>query len=109
MSLSYVILALALMAQPPWVKKIQDSKKMIDLGLPSSRKTIVNTRKRCLQRLRRSGEVEGLILDFISYAEQLSFGKRPDYTSWADQFDRAAAAAQVPGAGDESEVYADML
>lgn len=81
--------------------------ELMDLDLPSTRKNIVNTRKRCLRQLRRSGEVEGLILDFISYAEQLPFGKKPDYKSWADQFDRAAAAAQV-GAGD-SEVYAHML
>ncbi len=77
------------------------------LDVPSSQKTIINTRKKCLRQLRRSGEVAGLILDFISYAEQLPHGERPDYNNWADQFDHAAAAAPV-GSGD-SELYTHML
>lgn len=103
-SLAYVILSLALMASPPWFQQLQNSWTVMDQGGELSCKTVIATRKRCLQELRHSGEVEGLILDFITYTEQLRPNQTPDYDKWTKQFDLAAAVAE--GAG---EVYSHML
>ncbi|KAL1947015.1 hypothetical protein VTO73DRAFT_13976 [Trametes versicolor] len=84
-SLAYVILSLALMASPPWFQQLQNSWTVMDQGGELSSETIIATRKRCLQELRRSGEVEGLILDFISYTEQLRPNQTPDYDKWAQR------------------------
>ncbi|KAI0361000.1 hypothetical protein OH77DRAFT_1516037 [Trametes cingulata] len=90
-SLSYVILALRMMAHPPWCRGI-----VAPLGWDSWEdyeccKSIVATRARSLAEIRARAMVEPELWEFIDYAQNLQPDAKPDYLRWIEFFSGLSA------------------